>query len=284
MSAGHIAGTDVVSIEAQTLEGVPGYCSGIFVVENKSGALADLSIAASDIMFSPELPDEGRIVLIAARVHNIGNAASAPAVVRFLNGTQPIGADQALGSLAPGESDIVFMQWDTHGQLGRNYIHVKVDPDQAVADANRENNSAVRPIDVAQRSLPDLEVRDSDISFANTSPIEGAQVDVYATVRNLGADVDGVAVHFYDGEAAPENLIAERIIYQIVPFGGSITVRAVFDTAGRAGERCIIVKADAVNVIREQDETNNTGAALLDVSSNGLTLELGLDREQLCTR
>ena len=50
------------------------------------------------------------------------------------------------------------------------------------------------------RSLPDLEVRDRHLSFANTSPIEGAQVDVYATVRNLGADVDGVVVHFYDGE------------------------------------------------------------------------------------
>ena len=149
VSAGHLAGTDIVSVEAQTLEGITGYGSSIFTVENAIGASADLAITASDIMFSPELPDEGRIVLIAAQVHNIGNAASAPAVVRFLNGTQQIGADQTLGSLEPGESDIVFMQWDTHGQLGRNYIHVVVDPDQLVADANRVNNSAMRPIDVA---------------------------------------------------------------------------------------------------------------------------------------
>ncbi len=177
LSAGHIAGTDVVSVEAQTLEGINGYGSGTFVVENTSAVLADLSIAGSDIMFSPELPDEGRMVLIAARVYNIGQSASAPAAVRFLNGTQQIGTDQALTSLAPGASDIVFMQWDTHGQSGRNYIHVVVDPDQLVADADRVNNRAMRPIDVAQRSLPDLEVLDSDVSFVNTSPVEGAHAE-----------------------------------------------------------------------------------------------------------
>ena len=148
-----------------------------------------------------------------------------------------------------------------------------------VADADRVNNSAVRPIDVAARSLPDLEVRDSDVSFANASPVEGTAVEVSATVRNLGADVDGVVVHFYEGSVVPENLIAERIIHTIVPFGGSATVSAVFDTAGRTGQRSIIVKADPGNVIREQDEANNTGTGRLDVIPCGLALELSLDRE-----
>jgi len=279
LSAGHLAGSDVVSIEAQTFEGVSGYGSGIFTVENPTAVLADLSIAASAIMFSPELPDEGRSVLIAAQVHNIGNAASAPSSVRFLNGTQQIGTDQALTSLEPGASDIVFMQWDTYNQMGRNYIHVVVDPDQSVADVNRVNNSAMKPIDVVQRILSDLEVSDGDISFANTSPVEGEQIEVSVAVENHGAAVDGVVVHFYDGEAVPENLIAERIIHEIVPFGGSITVQANYDTAGRSGERLIIVKADAVDAIREQDETNNTGSVLLDVLANGLVLGLGLDRD-----
>ena len=76
LSAGHIAGTDIVSVEAQTLEGITGYSSGTFVVENKSVVLADLSIAGPDIMFSPDMPDEGRMVQIAAQVRNIGQAAS----------------------------------------------------------------------------------------------------------------------------------------------------------------------------------------------------------------
>ena len=279
LSAGHIAGTDVVSVEAQTLEGINGYCSGTFVVENKSAVQADLSIAGPEIMFSPELPDEGRMVLIAARVYNIGQSASAPAAVRFLNGTQQIGTDQTLTSLAPGASDIVFMQWDTHGQSGRNYIHVVVDPDQLVADADRVNNRAMRPIDVAQRSLPDLEVLDSDVSFVHTSPLEGAHAEVSATVRNLGADIDGVTVYFYEGEAVPANLIAERIIREVLPSRGSIPVHALYDTAGKAGQRRIIVKADPGNVIREQNEANNSGAARLDVIPGGLALELSLDRD-----
>ena len=171
------------------------------------------------------------------------------------------------------------MQWDTHGQLGRNYIHVVVDPDQLVADADRVNNRAMRPIDVAARSLPDLEVRDSDVSFVHTSPIEGAHAEISATVRNLGADIDGVVVHFYEGEAVPANLIAERIIRQVLLSRGSITVHAPYDTAGKAGQRRIIVKADPGNVIREQNEANNSGAALLDVIPGGLALELSLDRE-----
>ena len=279
LSSVHPAGTDIVSVEAHTLEGVPGYGAGTFVVENRADVFADLAITGADIMFSPELPDEGRTVLIAARVHNIGQVASAPAAVRFLNGTAPIGADQALGILEPGESDIVFMQWDTHGQLGRNYIHVVADPLNEVTDVNRSNNSAMRAIDVAPRSLPDLEVRDTDIGFADASPVEGAEVEVNATVRNLGADVDGVVVHFYDSEAAAENLIAERVIHEIVPFGGSASVSAVFDTAGRAGECRIIVQADPYAMIREQNESNNTGTALLDVLSGGLALEVSLDRE-----
>jgi len=279
LSAAHIAGTDIVSVEARTLEGISGFGAGTFVVVNTTDVFADLSVASADIMFSPELPDEGRTVLIAARVHNIGQAASVPAAVRFQNGTDQIGTDQALAALAPGESDIVFMPWDTHGQLGRNYIHVVVDPLNAVNDVNRVNNSAVRAIDVAARSLPDLEVREADISFANASPAEGALAGISASVRNLGADVDGVVVHFYDGSAEPENLIAERIIHTILPFCGSATVSAVFDTAGRTGQRSIIVKADPHGMIREQDEANNTATGRLDVIPGGLALELSVDRE-----
>ncbi len=280
LSAAHSAGTDIVSIEARTIEGVPGYGVGAFVVENTSDVVADLAIAGTDIMFSPEAPDEGRTVLIAARVRNIGLIASAPTSVRFLNGTEPIGSDQALGSLAPGASDIVFKPWDTHGQLGSNYIHVVVDPVNAVNDVNRVNNSAVRPIDVVPRSLSDLEVRDTDISFADASPVEGALVSVSAAVRNLGADVDGVTVHFYDSEVAAEKLIAERIIHEIVPHGGSRTASALFDTAGRTGERRIIVQSDPQGMIREQNENNNTGSALIRVVPSGLALELNLDRDQ----
>ena len=43
-----------------------------------------------------------------------------------------------------------------------------------------------------------------------------------------------------------ENLIAERIIHEIIPFGGSVTVRASYDTAGLVGEHTIIVKADGI--------------------------------------
>ncbi|MBM4309755.1 MAG: choice-of-anchor A family protein [Deltaproteobacteria bacterium] len=279
LSRGHIAGTDIVSVEAQTLEGVAGYGVSTFAVENVSDLKCDLSVAATDIMFSPELPDEGRMVLIAAQVRNIGHAVSGDTVVRFFNGTQQIDSDQTLASLAPGASDIIFMQWDTRGFEGRNYIHVVVDPLNQVNDVNWVNNHAIRPIDVAPRSLPDLEVRDADISFADTTPVEGTLVSVSAAVRNNGAAVDGVVVHFYDGEISDDSLIASRIINEIVPHGGSRTVSALFDTAGRAGRCRIIVQADPHTMIREQNEANNKGSAELDVQSGGLGLELSLERE-----
>jgi choice-of-anchor A domain-containing protein len=279
LSSDHIAGTDILSVEAQTLEGVTGYGVSTFVVENASDLTCDLFVEATDIMFSPEQPDEGRMVLIAAQVHNIGQIDSGDTVVRFLNGTQQIGSEQALGSLAPGASDIVFMQWDTRGHQGRNYIHVVVDPLNAVNDVNRVNNSAIRAIDVAPRSLPDLEIREADITFSHTDPVEGALVSVSAAVRNNGAAIDGVEVYFYDGEISDDTLISSRIIHEVIPHGGSRTVSAVFDTAGRSGECQIIVQVDPHALIREQNEANNTADALLDVQPCGLALELILERE-----
>ena len=174
---------------------------------------------------------------------------------------------------------VVSTSWDTLDELGRNYIHVVVDPDNGIEEANELNNEAIKIIDVGEFSRPDLALNSSGISFTPSSPMEGEEVTISATIHNRGKPAQNIKVGFCDGD--PESggvLIKEEIIYSTISTGESETLEVIWDTVGAARDHDIYVVVDPEEMIVEENEENNRASAGITVESSQLTVEVSLDR------
>ncbi len=240
---------------------------------------ADLSINSGDISVTPPDPAEGEIVIIEATVRNSGGSDAADVPVRFYDGTVQIGDNLTIPYITAGTQEDVRIAWDSLGQSGRNYIHVKADPDNNIAESNELNNNAMAVIDVGGiPDLPDFSVQPADISFDPASVQEGQTVTVSAAVHNRGQAAGGITVGFYNGDpGSGGTLIEEEIIYNTVFFGTSETVHTELETAGRAGSLDIHVVVDPDDMIDEDDEDNNRAAARLSVGDSDFILIVTLD-------
>ncbi len=274
LSDTHAAGTDVVSVEAVS-DNKTGLAVNTFVVKNAPSGFVDLK-AGDTITLSDDSPEEGDVLTISTDVYNIGTDNVTDVVVRFLDGAEQIGNDQAVDSLAPGEHAAASVTWHTVGQAGRNYIHVQIDPDNETRDVNRLNNEAITAVDVGSPEMPDLAVSKTDISVSKPDPAEGEEITVSAVIRNRGTAVDGVEVCFYEGEQTPETLISRQIIYENLSFGAQRTLCAAYDTAGRAGLHDIIVTVDPEDLIDEENELNNRAQIGIDVQASGLSVDVAV--------
>ncbi|MHA1290436.1 MAG: CARDB domain-containing protein, partial [Candidatus Thorarchaeota archaeon] len=241
----------------------------------------DLSINTSDITLTPSDPIEGEEVVIEAAVHNRGGGVADDVLVQFLDGNSQFGEDQIISTLPPGGSEVVEVSWDSLGEWGRNYIHVIVDPDNSILEANENNNEAIKIVDVGAPSLPDLTINASDISLDPPYPLEGDIVIISATIHNRGISAKEIKVSFYDGE--PEDsgtLIQDEFIYSTIPFGGSRTLEIKWETVGSASVHEIFVVIDPENMIKEEKEKNNRASAGISIEESGLSVDVSLDEIQ----
>lgn len=110
------------------------------------------------------------------------------------------------------------------------------------------------------RTLPDLQVRDSDLRSSPESPVaNGSVVHLYATIHNIGtANASDVLVRFYDGNPSPENQIGtDQSVANLLP--GSDSACSVDWIASSTGLHTITVEVDPLDSITELNETNNMG-------------------------
>ena len=112
-------------------------------------SLPDFTIASVDIRFSTENPLEGESVTITAYVSNNGGEAKDDIEVRFFEGTPDewglqIEKGDIIIGLGSGQKDTADVKW--RAKAGSNDIYVVVDPDNAIAEANENNNQASRTI------------------------------------------------------------------------------------------------------------------------------------------
>ncbi|MBI5634421.1 MAG: VCBS repeat-containing protein, partial [Nitrospirae bacterium] len=199
----------------------------------------DLEISPADITIIPPVI-EGQSPVITAIVHNTGNLGASDAVISFYDG-DPQSGGLLIGSVTKsfvdaGATALAEVTWDTMGQSGRNYLHVVVDPQGLIPESNENNNSALIPVDVTPPAKPDLAITGSDIAFSSLNPAEGRLLTLTAMIRNLGLQTANVGVVLYDGDpASGGSLIAMKTIYQIIPFGGAVSMSFDIPTTGMAG-------------------------------------------------
>ncbi|MGH2450353.1 MAG: CARDB domain-containing protein [Candidatus Limnocylindria bacterium] len=114
-----------------------------------------------------------------------------------------------------------------------------------------------------RRPLPDLSV--SDIALSIERVRGGDQVTVTATVANGGtAPAGAFVVRFADNGT---QIGQDQPVSGVAP-DGTATANVVWDTKGLRGEHTLTVTADALDAVRELDESNNSASITVTVRGN----------------
>lgn len=235
-----------------------------------AGSQANLRITASNIGVDPSRPRAGEPLNISATVLNTGGAPTRDVLVQFLDVTTgqaiPIGVKQRIPLLLAARSALVGVTYDTTNKTGKRRIQVVVDPEVTVAETDETDNQATIEVEIAPPMQPDLTISDKNMALVPREPVEGDLVTVTAVIRNAGtAPGNSVSVQFLDVSDKEPIPVAGPQIVESIPAGGSGTVRALYDTEGKAGKRTIRVVVDADEAISESVETNNQAELRFEV-------------------
>ena len=119
--------------------------------------LPDFTITPEDIYFSNANPLEGESVTITVLVSNKGGEVQDDIEVRFFEGTPDewglqIEKGDVIIGLGSGQKSKADVKW--RAKAGSHDIYVVVDPDNAIAEANENNNQASHIITSRALTLP----------------------------------------------------------------------------------------------------------------------------------
>ena len=221
----------------------------------------DLAIFPEDILFSDDYFLRNTTITITAFFHNLLEEDPDQVLVRFYSG-EPSNETQIGEQLIiiDGGKSTFFAQTEWTPELDGNYdIHVWIDPENEIIEANESNNIAFKTLHV--KTKPDLRIRNSDIGFSNNHPIHGQNIQLMAMVRNMENEPSGpFTVRFYDGNWT--NLIGETQLN----LTGLDTQVAIINWTATYGTHDIFAFADSTFVVSEWDETNNEGHKLINVT------------------
>jgi len=113
---------------------------------------------------------------------------------------------------------------------------------------------------------PDLYINATLIVFNNTSPIEGDNITINATVHNIGySDANNVVVQFFNGDPDVDGVQIGNDQTIDVVAGSSTAVNVTW--IAELGTSYIFVRIDPSNTITEMDETNNEANKSITVGS-----------------
>ncbi len=154
----HIVGTGKLT----AINSWGGGFGACFVPLNFSSDLADLSISAEDISFTPDVENrnQGDPIAIQATVHNYGFQTAYNVGVRFYDG-DPTGGFVISGyatveSIPAGETRTFSLDWTVPENPLYHAVYVSVDPYDYVVESNGSNNLAYKFIIPNDDFLPPL--------------------------------------------------------------------------------------------------------------------------------
>ncbi len=114
---------------------------------------------------------------------------------------------------------------------------------------------------------PDLAIDASDIMFSNNHPEDGENIDVTATVFNIGdVGAHDVLVEFFDGDPMNGGKPIESQLIDYLAYDGSVNV--TIQPSFGPGTHEIYVVIDRGGSIEELNETNNMACKALSILSD----------------
>ena len=236
----------------------------------------DLVLTASNISFVPPAPViEGTNVTINATIWNAGGAQSGQTFARFLDGgptSRRIGPDQFVDFIASGGTAIVSMLWNT-SRVGNHIICVAADPDNAIIEANENNNVACVDYEVLAPGVfradyvPTQPDPPSPVRVALSSPLT-----LSVRVLNAGnaTPSSNATVAFYN-ELLPNFPFAEFKLPPLDPSNTSSRFTATWTSPATPGTHHLVANVDYENNVTEWNENNNIFVWTVDVVTGPVT-------------
>lgn len=234
---------------------------------------ANLFIQDENVGFSTASPVTGDTVTVTALVVNNGSAAAEDVRVQFREvleeSSVPIGDPQTIASIDVGGSGVAQIDYEAAGEPGERTIEVTVDPFNLIPESNESDNQASRTITVEEAPAANLAVFSDNITFGPPLPSPGDLVTVRAAVINNGAlQAADVVVQFVDATDSDVSApIGDPQVIDLLSPGESGAVEVTYDTSGPAEDRKIEVVVDPQNAVMEQDESDNTASATLEMAT-----------------
>lgn len=230
-------------------------------------ALPDGIIANADVSLSQTNLTEGDTTTVNAIIRSSGAAVDGVTVGFFA--ALPNGFDWYLGSrylssVSPSGTQASLV-WDTTGFTGASTVRVIVDPYNALAETNENNNEATKAATIKTR--PNLRV--TAITPATLFPMSGETMTVDVAVQNDGQSPGAAATcSLYLGN--PDGGGALIGSQACGPLGANTAVTYTFQwTPGAIGPARLFARADSGNALDEPDEFDNDRWLDLDVADPG---------------
>ena len=215
----------------------------------------------TDIGTNPRVVTEGMNTTIWVHVANKGNTMARDVEIRFSmdSDTNMIGSEVL--NLLPGQSKNTSIKWSS-SQPGAHTILVFADPDEKIAETDRDNNFKSTDLQVLGR--PDITMRINDMQISPEGPIPiGTRVYLNATIWNKGeTDAENVIVRFYDGDPSSGGKIIQwkennpSVTIDELGAGSYRRVNLQWTATG-GGEHEIFAVMDLSDIIDESNEENN---------------------------
>ena len=228
---------------------------------------AELTVAAADLLVTPAVIDRlPTTVGVVAQVSNLGLTDATNVRVRLLLRDGAPGSDRVIDERAVnllGRTSVPVSLSGVISKAGRQVLTVVVDPDNAVADFDRGNNSA--SVEVNTTATYDLSVTQSDLVVPASNVSLGSDIALKATVHNKGtvATPPFMAVFAVTDGATTREL--QRQSMQLDAGGAStFTLPWRVDLPGNLQ---FVVKLDPEGTVADVDRSDNEARANFNASS-----------------
>lgn len=228
----------------------------------------DLAIANADLAFTPDaLRSVPQAQALSVRIANLGRTAAPNVRIAVFDGDPAAGGAQ-VGDAVVSVPARGFAQASINFSIvvpgERRYV-VVADPDQAVTEAEEDNNTASRILPVA--SSFDLFATPGSVTLSENPIALGRDLLIGATVGNSGtADVFGARVSV--SIDAPGGTIDVATLTIDLPAGQTRTVSATWRTSLALSAAPVHVRIDPLNAFAETSEGNNQASATLSVPAS----------------
>ena len=221
---------------------------------------ADIEVLAADISVEPSTLIAGDIVPFKVRIRNKGGVV-----------TPNFKAQASIGSCrAPAAGDVVqSLQIPPGATLERSFalrvpqagafsVCVELDPENALTEADEQNNVAQISFNALAATQPSLSFQFGSIAITPTPPLQNAAAQLSARAINYGAaSAQPVLVRAYIGN--PDAGSAAIGSVTLAPMAANATADVVISVPNLAlaGDRVFYLRIDPENAITERNESDN---------------------------
>ncbi|MBI5116666.1 hypothetical protein HZA56_09360 [Candidatus Poribacteria bacterium] len=254
-------------------------------------AQPDIAVFNSDIKLPEKTVRTGDDCTVELTVRNSGAAAANNVLVRFydldVTYVERLIDERTIPVIAPGSANTYSVIWQPI--QGAHKVFLYTDPDNAVAEADEDNNVAAALFTVYPQLDIEIEQVVPDncpfIQFSDDYPRDGDTIAISAdfTITGVQAEqYDDLLVQFYAGNPSFEGVPVGEPVTPVLKVSSQqnktlCTAQTLWDTSGFEGDREIYVVLDPMNNFEEINEANNAAVRRIEVSSPNIVKKIGGD-------